>query len=225
MKKSTLWYISTNNLFADLPEQEMNEIVAMMTPRTIKKKGFAYSAGDRADTLYILKEGRIKITHLAEDGRELTIDIIEAGDIFGELTLAGEEERRTSAEALEDSFVCVITRKNFEDFIGTKPRLSLAITKWMGWRLRRIENRFENLIFKDVRARLTALLQDLAQKYGEEVEGGRKIAIRLSHQELANLIGATRETVTLELNNMKRRGKIVLEGRSFVLPPSGERGG
>jgi CRP-like cAMP-binding protein len=218
MEKTKLWYISTNKIFYDLPEKDKNEMASMMTMRNIKKKGFVYNEGDRADTLYILKEGRIKITHLAEDGRELTIDIIEPGDIFGELTLAGEEERETSAEALADSFICTISRKNFEAFLSMRPNLSLTITKWMGLRLRRIENRFENLIFQDVRTRLTTLLKDLAEKYGEDVEGGRKIAIKLSHQELANLIGATRETVTLELNNMKRRGDIVMEGREFVLP-------
>jgi CRP-like cAMP-binding protein len=218
MEKTKLWYISTNKIFYDLPEKDKNEMASMMTMRNIKKKGFVYNEGDRADTLYILKEGRIKITHLAEDGRELTIDIIEPGDIFGELTLAGEEERETSAEALADSFICTISRKNFEAFLSMRPNLSLTITKWMGLRLRRIENRFENLIFQDVRTRLTTLLKDLAEKYGEDVAGGRKIAIKLSHQELANLIGATRETVTLELNNMKRRGDIVMEGREFVLP-------
>jgi CRP-like cAMP-binding protein len=218
MDKTKLWYISTNKIFYDLPEKDKSEMASMMTMRNVKKKGFVYNEGDRADTLYILKEGRIKITHLAEDGRELTIDIIEPGDIFGELTLAGEEERETSAEALADSFICTISRKNFEAFLGMRPNLSLTITKWMGLRLRRIENRFENLIFQDVRTRLTTLLKDLAEKYGEDIEGGRKIAIKLSHQELANLIGATRETVTLELNNMKRRGDIVMEGREFVLP-------
>ncbi len=218
MDKTKLWYISTNKIFYDLPEKDKSEMASMMTMRNIKKKGFVYTEGDRADTLYILKEGRIKITHLAEDGRELTIDIIEPGDIFGELTLAGEEERETSAEALADSFICTISRKNFEAFLSMRPNLSLTITKWMGLRLRRIENRFENLIFQDVRTRLTTLLKDLAEKYGEDIEGGRKIAIKLSHQELANLIGATRETVTLELNNMKRRGDIVMEGREFVLP-------
>ncbi|MCP3677173.1 MAG: Crp/Fnr family transcriptional regulator [Deltaproteobacteria bacterium] len=218
MEKTKLWYISTNKIFYDLPEADQNEMASMMTMRNIKKKGFVYNEGDRADTLYILKEGRIKITHLAEDGRELTIDIIEPGDLFGELTLAGEEERETSAEALADSFICTISRKNFEAFLSMRPNLSLTITKWMGLRLRRIESRFENLIFQDVRTRLTTLLKDLAEKYGEDIEEGRKIAIKLSHQELANLIGATRETVTLELNNMKRRGDIVMEGREFVLP-------
>ena len=218
MDKTKLWYISTNKILFDLPDKDKDEMASMMKERNIKRKGFVYNEGDRADTLYILKEGRIKITHLTEDGRELTIDIIEPGDIFGELTLAGEEERETSAEALADSFICTISRKNFEAFLSMRPNLSLTITKWMGLRLRRIENRFENLIFQDVRTRLTTLLKDLAEKYGEDVEGGRKIAIKLSHQELANLIGATRETVTLELNNMKRRGDIVMEGREFVLP-------
>ena len=224
MHKTKLWYISTNKMFLDLPDKEKEEMVSMMRERSVKKKGFVYSEGDRADTLYILKEGRIKITHLAEDGRELTIDIIEPGDIFGELTLAGEEERETSAEALEDSFICAISRKNFEDFIGKRPHLAFTVTKWMGQHLRRIENRFENLIFQDVRTRLASLLRDLARQYGEEVEGGLKIAIRLSHQELANLIGTTRETVTLELNNMKRRGAILVEEKHFVLPPPAAKG-
>jgi CRP/FNR family cyclic AMP-dependent transcriptional regulator len=221
MDKTKLWYISTNKIFFALPDKDKDEMVSMMKERNIKKKGFVYSEGDRADTLYILKEGRIKITHLAEDGRELTIDIIEPGDIFGELTLAGEEERETSAEALEDSFICTISRKNFEAFLSMRPHLSLTITKWMGLRLRRIENRFENLIFQDVRTRLASLLNDLAEKYGEKVTGGRKINIKLSHQELANLIGTTRETVTLELNNMKRRGDIMVEGKIFILPAPG----
>jgi CRP-like cAMP-binding protein len=222
MNKTKLWYISTNKIFSDLPQLDKEQMATMMTPRNIKKKGLVYCEGDRADNLYILKEGRIKITRLAEDGRELTIDILEPGDIFGELTLAGEAQRETNAEALEDSFICTISRKNFEAFLSMRPNLSLTITKWIGLRLRKIESRFENLIFQDVPTRLYSLLQDLAQRYGKEVPAGRRIAIKLSHQELANLIGATRETVTLELNNMKRRGIIKMEGREFIIPsPSG----
>lgn len=218
MDKTKLWYISTNKIFSDLPEEDKEQMASMMTPRNIKKKGLVYSEGDRADTLYILKEGRIKITRLAEDGREMTMDIIEPGDIFGELALAGETERETNAEALEDSFICTISRQNFEAFLGMRPNLTLTITKWIGVRLRRIENRFENLIFQDVRTRLYSLLKDLAQKYGKEVQGGCKITIKLSHQELANLIGSSRETVTLEVNNLKKKGLIFMEGRNYILP-------
>lgn len=218
MNKTKPWYISTNKIFSSLKEEDKTELLSKLKEMSIKKKAFVYTTGDRADTLYILKEGRIKITHLAEDGRELTIEILEPGDIFGELSLAGEEERETNAEALEDSFMCAMKRRDFEEFISKRPQLSLTITKWMGGRLRRIENRFENMIFQDVRTRLISILRDLAQKYGIPVKGGRKITIRLSHQEIANLIGATRETVTLELNNMKRSGDIMMDGKSFIIP-------
>lgn len=218
MQKSKLWYISTNRLFQNLPKEEQDEMTSMLKPVNVKKRSFVYSAGDKSDTIYILKEGRIKISRLTEEGRELTLEILEPGDIFGELALAGEEEREASAEALEDSFICAIKRGDFEGFVSNNPMLSLSITKWIGWRLKRIENRFENLIFQDVRGRLLSTLRDLAGKYGEDMEKGRKIAIRLSHQELANLVGSTRETVTVELNNLKRTGDIIIEDRSFILP-------
>ena len=219
MNKTKFWYISTNKIFSGLAEKDRMKLLAKLKEINIKKKEFVYAAGDRADTLYILKEGRIKITHLSQDGRELTLDILEPGDIFGELTLAGEIERETTAVAMEDSFICAIRRKDFEDFIGTLPHLSLTIIRWMGWRLRRIENRLENIIFLDVRARLLSILKDLAQKYGVSVEGGKKITIQLSHHEIANLIGATRETVTLELNSLKKKGHILMDGRYIIVPP------
>jgi len=103
-----------------------------------------------------------------------------------------------------------------------RPDLSLTITKWIGLRLRKVESRLENLIFQDVHTRLYTLLETLAEKYGKDIPTGRKIAIKLSHQELANLIGATRETVTFELNKMKKRGIIKVEGREFILPSDGK---
>ncbi|VAV82222.1 hypothetical protein MNBD_DELTA01-823 [hydrothermal vent metagenome] len=218
MDRTKLWYISTNNIFSGLPREDVERMATMMTPRNIKKKGLVYSEGDRADQLYILKEGRIKISRLGEDGKELTMDIIEPGDIFGELTLAGETQRETNAQALEDSFICTISRENFEAFLAMRPDLSLTITKWIGLRLRKVESRLEDLIFQDVQTRLYTLLETLAEKYGKDSSAGRKIAIKLSHRELANLIGATRETVTFELSKMKKRGAIKVEGREFILP-------
>ncbi len=218
MENTKLWYINSNHIFCDLPEKDKSEMASLMTPKRINRKGFVFNKGDWANALYILKEGRIKITYIAKDGRELTIDILEPGDIFGELTMAEDEERRTSAEAIEDSLICTISTEAFEAFLSMKPHISLTITKWMGSRLRKIENRFEKLIFQDVPTRLTSLLNDLADKYGEEVEEGLKITIKLSHQEMANLIGAARETVTLEINNMKRRGKIMVKERSYIMP-------
>ena len=219
MDKTKLWYINTNNIFSGLPEKDKGEIASKLTEFSIRKKGLIYSAGDKAGTVYMLKEGRIRIMRYSADGREFTVDILEPGDLFGELTFTGEEERETDAVAMEDSFICAIKRKDFEDFIGKMPNLSLTITKWIGLRLRRIENRFNDIIFQDVHTRLINILKDLAQKYGVPAGNGRRIEIHLSHKEIASLIGATRETVTLELNNLKRSGDILMDGKYVVLPP------
>ncbi|MBE9505013.1 MAG: Crp/Fnr family transcriptional regulator [Proteobacteria bacterium] len=218
MGQTKFWYLSTNRLFHDLPEKDKMEIMPMLKETRIGKKEFVFSAGDKAETIYILKEGRIKISRFSEEGRELTIDMLDPGDFFGELVLAGEEERETCAEALEDSYICAISRKNFEDFVSKRPALSFKITKWIGGRLKRIENRFESMIFQDVHSRVMATLQDLGMKYGVPVQDGILITVKLSHQEIANLIGAARETVTLELNSLKDSGEILMEGRKFILP-------
>jgi len=219
MDKTKLWYINANKIFSGLPEKDQAEIASKLTEISVRKKGLIYSAGDTAGTVYILKEGRIRIIRYSEDGRELTVDILEPGDIFGELTVAGEEERETDAVAMEDSYICAIKRKDFEDFISKMPYLSLSITKWIGLRLRKIESRFNDIIFQDVHTRLITIFKDLSEKYGVPVSNGRKIEIHLSHKEIASLIGATRETVTLELNNLKRSGDILMDDKYVILPP------
>ena len=219
MDKTKLWYINANKIFSGLPEKDQAEIASKLTEISVRKKGLIYSAGDTAGTVYILKEGRIRIIRYSEDGRELTVDILEPGDIFGELTVAGEEERETDAVAMEDSFICAIKRKDFEDFISKMPNLSLSITKWMGLRLRKIESRFNDIIFQDVHTRLITIFKNLSEKYGVPASNGRKIAIHLSHKEIASLIGVTRETVTLELNNLKRNGDILMDGKYVILSP------
>lgn len=220
MYKTKLWYISANKIFSGLSEKDKNDIAFMLTPAKIKKNGVVYRSGDKADTIYILKEGRVKIARFSANGKELAVDILEPGDIFGELVIAGEENREANAVAMEDSFVCVINRKDFEDFISKRPDLCLSITKWIGQRLRRIESRFKDMIFQDVRTRLIIIFRELARKYGVPADNGMKIAIRLSHKDLASLIGATRETVTLELNNLKKSGDILMDGKNFILPLS-----
>ncbi|MDH3973727.1 MAG: Crp/Fnr family transcriptional regulator [Deltaproteobacteria bacterium] len=218
MNQKTLWYLNTNRLLKDLPEEDINELVPLLKESKVDKRECVYNMGDASDTLYILKEGRIKISRFSEDGRELTIDILDPGDVFGELSLAGELERETSAEALEDSFICSIKRDHFESFLSKRPGLSLNITRMIGGRMRKIENRLENLIFQDVQKRLLFALSDLGEKYGTPVDEGTMISVRLSHQEIANLIGAARETVTAELNSLKKSGRIIASGRDIILP-------
>jgi len=217
--KGKLWYISTFNLFKELSEDDKAVMMPQLREFEIARKHLVYAAGEESGTVYILKEGKIKITRLLENGKELTVDILGPGDIFGESAMSDEGERTSSAEAMEDASICAMSKKDFEEFLATRPHFAFRITKWMGIRKQRIENRLENVLFQDVPERLMTTLRELAERFGAPAGGGgTRISIRLSHQELANLIGASRETVTLEINNLRKSGELLLDGRDFILP-------
>ncbi len=128
-----------------------------------------------------------------------------------------DSPRDTIAEALDDTYICVIKREDFEALLKRKPDLSFKLTKLIGLRLKRIGTRIEDLVFKDVNTRLANLLLDLSQKYGVKEKEGIQIGIKITHQEMANLIGSTRETVSMTLGEFKRQGLIDLEGRKILI--------
>ncbi len=217
--KTVLWYINSSKLFSRLSEKAKMDLSSMLRTTNVKKGSMVYGVGEKSETVYLLKEGGIKISRVSEDGKELTMDILKPGDIFGETSLSGEGKREDFAEAVEDSYICDVKKKDFEDLIGKNPELSFTLVKLMGLRMRKIESRFEDVIFKDVRTRVVSLLKDVAGKYGVPARDGAGMEIRLSHQELANLAGATRETVTIELNNLKKEGFISeIKRKSIIIP-------
>lgn len=215
--KTKYWHINTFRLFEGLSDEDKNTLASMLTEESVDKKCLIYTEGDKDKFVYILKEGKVKITKLSESGKELTVDILGAGDIFGELSIAGEDERTTSAEAMENSYICKVSGDDFAKFLTERPQFSFKITKWFGWRLQKIETRLQDMIFQDVPTRLITIIKDLASRYGTDILDSDKKKIKFSHQELANLIGATRETVTLELNNLKKDGIIDIEKREIII--------
>ena len=200
---------------SDVEVKHLDEITFM---KHYDKKDLIYLPGDVSDQVYLLKEGRVKISKLSEDGREITLVILEPGEIFGESALIDDKETRsTVAEALENAYLCVISRRDFEEFINNKPELALSVTKLIGFRRRQIENMLEDLVFRGVHERLGILLLRLAERHGKEVDGKKLIDISLTHYDYANLIGSTRETTTACLNDFKREGLIEFQKRKVVI--------
>ena len=200
---------------SDAEVKHLDEITFM---KHYDKKDLIYLPGDVSDQVYLLKEGRVKISKLSEDGREITLVILEPGEIFGESALIDDKETRsTVAEALENAYLCVISRRDFEEFINNKPELALSVTKLIGFRRRQIENMLEDLVFRGVHERLGILLLRLAERHGKEVDGKKLIDISLTHYDYANLIGSTRETTTACLNDFKREGLIEFQKRKVVI--------
>ena len=217
--KTVLWYINSSKIFSKLSEKDKMDLSSMLRVTNVKKGSMVYGIGEKAETIYLLKEGSIKVSRLSEDGKELTMDILKPGDIFGEMALSEEGKREDIAEAVEDSSICDVKKKDFEDLISKNPVFSFTLVKLMGLRIKKIESRFEDVIFKDVGARVITLLKDIAGKYGVPIKNGKAIEVKLSHQDIANLVGATRETVTLELDGLKKEGFISeIKRKSIIIP-------
>ncbi|UCE05153.1 MAG: Crp/Fnr family transcriptional regulator, partial [bacterium] len=210
-EQNRLWYLKKFNLFETMTEEEMESLNEVVVDNEVKKKQPVYLAGDPSENIYFLKEGRLKITRLDESGKEFTLTLLAPGEIFGELGLFDDSPRETSAVALEDSIICMMRRNDFEKYTAQKPELSLKLSKLMGLRLRQIENRIEELLFRDVPSRLARLLLRLVDLHPRETKHGLRINIKLSQQELANLIGATREMTSSVLNSFRRDSIINIE--------------
>lgn len=212
------WYLKRINVFKGMSDSEVKHLDDITFMKHYDKKDLIYLPGDASDQVYLLKEGRVKISKLSEDGREITLVILEPGEIFGESAIVDDEDTRsTVAEAFENAYLCVISRKDFEEFINNKPELALSVTKLMGFRRRQIETMLEDLVFRGVHERLALLLLRLSERHGKDVDGNKLIDIGLTHYDYANLIGSTRETTTACLNDFKREGLIEFQKRKVVI--------
>jgi CRP/FNR family transcriptional regulator len=210
MKLNKIWYLKQFNLLDALSEDEMMSLNELVVDNDVKKKQPIYLAGAPDENLYFLKKGRVKISRIDESGKEFTLTLLEPGEIFGELGLFDDSPRETMAVALEDSLVCMMRRKDFEAYATNKPELAFKLNKLMGLRLRQIENQIAELLFRDVPSRLARLLLRLADQHPRQTKDGVGINIKLSQQELANLIGATREMTSTVLSSFRKEGLINL---------------
>ncbi|MBI3606924.1 MAG: Crp/Fnr family transcriptional regulator [Nitrospirae bacterium] len=215
--ESKLWYLQRVNLFQEMTGEEMRELERTTRMESVKKRSAVFLPGEPSRHVYLLKTGRVKISRVSEEGREVTLALLEPGEIFGELEVLDDSPRDTIAEALDDSAICLIPREQFLALVRLKPELSFRLTKLIGSRLRKIETRVEDLVFRDVPSRLAHLLVQLADEHGRTTARGIHIDIKITHQEIANLIGSTRETVSAALGDLKKAGLIDFEDRSITL--------
>ena len=163
----------------------------------------------------MLAAGRVKICGFALDGRQSILAFIEPGELFGELAMFDEGTRQECAETTEASTVVYIPRDAFWQIMERRSDVSLGVTKLIGLRRRRIERRLKYLLFRSNRDRIIHLLLELAEQYGQADVDGVRLRIRLSHQDLACIIGSTRETVTVVLGELQLE-RLIKVGRQRI---------
>lgn len=204
--KTKLWYLQNFNLLAGMDAQAMSQLDQWSRMKETKKKEIIYFPEEANDTIYFLKEGKVKITRVTEDGRSTTIQLIGPGEIFGESAILGQEIHGNMAEVVEDAVICSISKDMFQQLLEQNPRLNLQIHKFIGFRLRKIEAHVEDLVFKNARERIEAFLKRYVKTFGKELLDSWAVRPFLTHQEIADLTATARQTVNVVLNDLVNTG-------------------
>ncbi|MCK8828186.1 Crp/Fnr family transcriptional regulator [Natroniella acetigena] len=193
--------------FSQLTDKELAEVAKVVRTKEYKKGEIIFFEGEAGNALFMLEKGKIKLVKMKESGEEQILTILKSGSIFAEVIIFDEADYPATAIVLKDSIVGVISKDDMENLIKKIPKLSLELLKIMSKRLRRAQKMVENLGLHNTETRTTNILIYLASEYGsanQEIE----LELSISQQELANLIGSSRETVSRILNNFKDQGLI-----------------
>lgn len=215
--KSKLWFFQNFNFLENMSKAEKMELSDCSVMVKVKRDDPVYLPHDLSTRIFFLKEGNVKIVSYSEDGRELIHGILKAGEIFGELALAGEKNRENFAMVTENATICQVSVSEFERILKNNQALTLEVTKLIGFRLKRIRTRLERMWFKSAEDRIRFLLQELAEDHGQKVVLGTEIPLRLKHQEIASLAATTRQTTTTILNKLVKKGEIEFDRKRILL--------
>ncbi|PKM85941.1 MAG: Crp/Fnr family transcriptional regulator [Firmicutes bacterium HGW-Firmicutes-12] len=203
------------SLFQGLSPLILQKIEQRGIKRTYPKKSIPFVEGQGSDGIYIILSGLIKVMKLHDDGREKTLAILGPGEILGEMTLTEETLRSATAEALELTTVLAISREDFLGLLAEMPELSYRIINLLSTRLRQTNQQIEELIFLNARSRVINNLLNLVHKQGMHKNGSFYLPIKLTHSELAKLIGVSRETVTKVFAELQDNNLIYLDGKEI----------
>jgi CRP/FNR family cyclic AMP-dependent transcriptional regulator len=200
-------------LFEGLPSDSVDRLLARAVVRTYPRHAVVISEGDKSGSLYAILEGRVKVYLTDTGGKEFVLTTQGAGDYFGELSLLDDAPRSASVAAVEPCRLLVLSKQSFQDCLREHPDLALQIIRGLARRVRRLTESARSLALKDVFGRITTLLQDLA----EQGDGLPVVKDRLTHQEIAHRIGASREMVSRIMKDLETGGYIEVDPSNHIL--------
>ncbi|MEN0112026.1 MAG: Crp/Fnr family transcriptional regulator [Planctomycetota bacterium] len=214
-----IWYLKQSDLFRRLTPEQIARLEPRCRSRAYKRGEPIYLPHDAADAALVLAEGRVRIGSVTDEGKQTILAFIDPGELFGELAALDGGPREELAEAAEKSVVVLVPADALQELMEEDPHLALGVTKLVGLRRRRIERRLRSLLFRSNRQRVVSLLLELAEQYGRPSSDpkGTELGIKLSHQDMASVIGSTRETVTLMLGDLQTEGLVTIGRRKLVI--------
>jgi CRP/FNR family transcriptional regulator, cyclic AMP receptor protein len=204
-------------LFAALDDEAAAALMESMTTSHLDRGNILFREGDQGDRLYVIGEGKIKLGLTSVDGRENLLAILGPGEMFGELSLFDPGPRTATATAIAETQLLALSHEDLDSFLLGRPAVAANLLTALARRLRRANETLADLVFTDVPGRVAKALLDLSTRFGRPAEDGILVAHDLTQEELAQLVGASRETVNKALADFASRGWIHLEARAVVL--------
>ena len=219
LQTNKVWYLQQSRLFSDTSGGDVDAYQHLFRMQTLPKRTRVFDVGDPARIVYLVKYGKIRLARLTPDGREVTVALLGAGDIFGEETLFDRDQpRSTVAICVEETLLCMSRADDLMALLWSDPHVAFNVAKILSGRLDDASETIEDVSYAKVPDRIVHLFERLSHEHGRRVSGGMRIDVALTHGEIASAIGSTRETVSLELGKLIRAGRVRQDGHAFVLP-------
>ena len=204
-------------LFSALDDEASATLRESMIPVKVSKGSTLFKEGDAGDRLYVVVEGKLKLGTTSTDGRENLLSILGPGEMFGELSLFDPGPRTATATAITDSQVLGLGHTDLNPWLAGRHEVAKSLLQALAHRLRRTNETMSDLVFADVPGRVAKALLELGEKFGTKTNDGLYVHHDLTQEELAQLVGASRETVNKALADFASRGWVKLETRSVEI--------
>lgn len=212
------WYLRDHRLFRTLSFMQIKQLCIVTGFKKAQKGEVIYFSSSDVPRIYLLKKGNIKIVAIDDDGNETIKDIIQKGDLFGELSLESDSQNNEYAKVLSDDVaICSFLISDFEELLLKNPSLALIYTKFVGLKMKRIKNSYANLISKDAKTRLLQFLKDWIAKEGKIVGDTVILENYLTQNDIAQIICTSRQTATQLLNELEANGIISYSRKEIVI--------
>ncbi|MGE7183224.1 Crp/Fnr family transcriptional regulator [Peribacillus sp. NPDC006672] len=203
-----LLLLSQISLLEELPMDDLKAIEELSEMKPVKKGTIILSPDKPIEALFFLKKGQVRLFRMNHHGKQFTVDILTSGNIFGETSTLSLTDDQVYAEAMTDTYLCMIGRNDFEGFLERNPKIALKFINILSNRLKEVYSLSEKIALSDVKYRLIYLLLKLSEKTGKRINEWQTINMTLTHADIANMIGSTRETTSAILSQLKKEGLI-----------------
>jgi CRP/FNR family transcriptional regulator, cyclic AMP receptor protein len=215
--KEEIRFLSTVDILDPLSDEEMEDLAKRAPDTFLERADILYSPEDGTERLFILKKGKVQLYEIGDDGDEITLSVVEEGNVFGEMGLTGQSLHGLYVRALTPSTVVSLRRSDVEHMITNKPEVGLRLVQVLAERLRDSERRYADMVGKDVPARLATQILTLVDSEGVVSRESYRIPTHYTHEQLASMIGCKRVAITRAFRKLEEAGAVELRDRRIVV--------